>query len=74
MPKYAMNDGRQFTDYRSACILNEELKKKYNLSQDNPHFYKSFLEHNAEMLIREMRERAERQSDSLIHEPLNNKL
>ena len=37
-----MSDGRQFTDYRSNCILNNELSKNMGSWE-----YRNFLTNNA---------------------------
>lgn len=48
--KFAMNDGRAFTDYRSNCILNEQLQKKSNTesSQD----FRKYLQKNSTSMIK----------------------
>jgi hypothetical protein len=46
MPKYVMSDGREFTDYNPACVLNEMIQQKYKIT--NSHQYREFLQKNAE--------------------------
>lgn len=46
MPKYVMSDGREFTDYNAACLLNEMIQRKYNIT--NSHQYRQFLQQNAD--------------------------
>ena len=36
-----MSDGRMFTDYRSSCTINNEIKKENNL---NDNTYRKFLQ------------------------------
>jgi hypothetical protein len=42
MPMYVMSDGRTFTDYNSACISNELIKKHYGITSNED--YKKFLQ------------------------------
>lgn len=46
MPKYTMSDGREFTDYNAACLLNAMIQQKYKIS--NSHEYRQFLQNNAD--------------------------
>jgi predicted phosphoribosyltransferase len=41
-----MSDGREFTDYNAACVLNEMIQKKFNIK--NSHQYRQFLQTNSE--------------------------
>lgn len=41
-----MSDGREFTDYNTACLLNEMIQKKFNIT--NSHQYRQFLQTNSE--------------------------
>lgn len=50
MPKYVMNDGREFTDYNASCILNNMIQKKYKLS--NSHDYREFLQKNSQKVMK----------------------
>lgn len=52
MPKYIMSDSRTFTNYQSSCIMEEFLQKKYNIK--NSHDYRSFLQKNAEQIIKDL--------------------
>lgn len=36
-----MSDGRMFTDYRSSCTINNEIKKQNNLNETE---YRKFLQ------------------------------
>lgn len=58
-------DGRAFTDYRSPCIRNNELKKKYNLK--NEHEYRQFIQKNGLKLIQEEQKKALQESNNNIH-------
>lgn len=51
MPKYVSSDGREFTDYNAACILNEMMQKRYNVQ--NSHDYRYFLQKNAEVVMKD---------------------
>lgn len=48
MPKYVMSDGREFTDYNAACLLNDMIQRKYNIT--NSHQYRQFLQQNSEQV------------------------
>jgi hypothetical protein len=50
MPKFVMSDARAFTDYNPNCDLNNIIQKKYNVNNAN---YRSFLQQNAEKLIKD---------------------
>lgn len=41
-----MSDGREFTDYNAACLLNEMIQKKYKIT--NSHQYRQFLQQNSD--------------------------
>ena len=47
-----MDDGRQFTDYRPSCFLNNLLRMKYNTPDS--YSYRQFLIHNANQVRQEM--------------------
>ena len=44
-----LSDGRCFTNYESAWQLNEDLKKKYNITDNRK--YREFLEQNAKKIM-----------------------
>ena len=50
--KFAMADGRQFTEWRSNCRLNNEIKNKLNITND--HDYRLYLQRNAEKVKSEL--------------------
>jgi hypothetical protein len=52
MPKFAMADGRAFTDFNPSCTLNATLQEKYNLP--DTHAYRHFLQHNAEQVMKDL--------------------
>lgn len=54
MPKYTMSDGREFTDYKPSCELNEWLQKRYNLN--NSHAFRYFLQRNGEKIMKDLSE------------------
>lgn len=45
MPKFVMNDGRGFTDYRSDSIAQEELRKQSGAQTQSQ--YRQYLQKNA---------------------------
>lgn len=49
--KFAMSDGRSFTDYATSCRLNKFLQEKYDIKDS--HDYRYFLQSNAKVLMQE---------------------
>lgn len=47
-----MSDGREFTDYNAACVLNEMIQRKYNIA--NSHQYRQFLQENSEQVQKDL--------------------
>lgn len=54
MPKFAMSDGRAFTDYNPSCSYNKFIQDKYNLG--NSHDYRYFLQRNADQVMKDLAE------------------
>lgn len=52
MPKYVMSDGREFTDYKSSCTLNNFIQQKYGLT--NSHDYRYFLQTNGNQIMKDL--------------------
>lgn len=52
MPKYVMNDGREFTDYNASCVLNNLIQTKYKIS--NSHEYREFLQKNSSQVMKDL--------------------
>jgi hypothetical protein len=52
MPKYVMNDGREFTDYNASCILNNLIQTKYKITSS--HNYREFLQKNSEKVMKDL--------------------
>lgn len=52
--KYAMQDGRIYTDWRPSCSINYDLQKKYNI-HDDTHEYRYFLQRNAKKIISDLK-------------------
>lgn len=48
-----MSDGRCFTSIIPNCQLNENLKKKFNITSDNE--YRIYLQENADDIIRQFK-------------------
>ena len=63
MPKYVMNDGREFTDYSASCILNNLIQVKYKLN--NSHDYKNFLQKNSDQVMKDLADCTSKQSCDL---------
>lgn len=52
MPKFAMADGREFTNFLPNCELTAMLQKKYNIT--NSHDLRYYLQKNAEQVMKDM--------------------
>ncbi len=51
--KFAMNDSRPFTDYRSNCLLMNDLEKK--AGTNNSYDFRKYLQKNAASIIHDSR-------------------
>lgn len=53
--KFAMQDGGRSagTDFRPDCVMNQELQRKYGLTNGND--YRHYLQNNAEKIMEDMR-------------------
>jgi len=49
MTKFAMSDGRAFTDYRPNCMVNEKLQQGSGM--ENSREYRMYLQQNASKII-----------------------
>lgn len=49
-----MDDGRAFTDYRSACFMNSMMQTRYNIK--NSYEYRQFLTKNGSNLMNTIRD------------------
>jgi hypothetical protein len=56
MPRYALADGRTFTDYNTDAEVNEMLQKSNGITNSND--YRYFLQHNATKLMEEARSKS----------------
>lgn len=52
MPKFTMSDGREFTDYRPSCDLNQNLQQRYNVPDS--HAYRQYLQKNFEQVRQDL--------------------
>jgi hypothetical protein len=52
MPKFTMSDGREFTDYRPSCELNEMIQKKYNIVDS--HKFRHYLQKHGEQVKKDL--------------------
>jgi len=59
MPKFPMADGREFTNFLPSCELNNQIQKKYDVKDG--HQYRYFLQQNAEKIIKDMADCANKQ-------------
>jgi hypothetical protein len=51
--KFAMNDSRPFTDYRSNCLIVNNLQKKSGTT--NAYDFKKYLQQNGEKIANDSR-------------------
>jgi hypothetical protein len=51
--KFAMSDGRIFTDYQPNCSLNSFIQNKY-APNSNEHEFRYALQRNADKIIKDM--------------------
>lgn len=56
MPFYTNEDGRAFTEYRSSCEIDNQIKKQNGLT--NNYEYKLFLQRNGDSMLQSERAKA----------------
>jgi hypothetical protein len=67
MPKYAMADGRAFTDYRPNCQLNEKLQQGSGMN--NAREYRMYLQQNAAPIMQTQQGKAQARHKAECHCP-----
>lgn len=51
--KFAMSDGRVYTDYQPNCSMNTYLQSKY-APELNQHAYRAYLQRNTDSIIKDL--------------------